>query len=154
MTDRKDGWKWFAGTNDEYFSIGPHETRDEAIETARQDACGEFQDEDGVWKVGVHVVEARQDPLRLSIFIDVDHMLERAEEDVSESEFVNYDYGDDGPFFSATQDQEADLAARIKRVCDEWQDAHGLAYVPRAFSASRNHDYVVVRHPNDDRTAT
>lgn len=149
-----NGWKWFAGGNDEYFSIGPCDTRDEAIAEATQDCSGEFQDEaDGKWKVGIHLVEARQDPLRLSRFVDVERMLERAEEDVSESDMVNYDFGDDGPFFKATPVQENDLEARIKKACDEWQDAHSIAYKPHTFSASRNHDYVVVPHPNDRAAA-
>lgn len=131
---------------------GPCATRDEAIEDARLDACGEFQDEDGTWKVGVHVVEARQDPLRLADWIDVERMLECAEDQLAESDRVSYEH-DDGPWFEATKEQEADIVKRIERACDEWQAAHGLVFTCRTFSASRNHESVVVPHPNDDGDA-
>lgn len=148
MTDA--GWKWFSGTNEEYFAHGPFDTREEAIQAAQEDACGEFQDDDGTWKVGVHLVEARQDPLRLADWIDVQRMMECAEEDLGESDRVCYEFDDDPPYFESTREQQADLERRIKLACDEWQAAHGLTFTVRTFSASRNHDHVVVPHPNNE----
>lgn len=150
MTNANDGWAWWSGHDEEWMNCGPCDTREEAIEEARQDACGEFQDEaDGKWKVSVYVVEARQDPLRLADWIETDRLLERAEESLYDSDRVSGEH-DDGPWFECTKEQEADLAARIKRACDEWQEAHGLVFTSQTFSASRNHDHVVVPHPNDD----
>lgn len=143
------GWKWFSGTNDESFAHGLFDTREEVIQAAQDDACGEFQDADDTWKVGVHLVEARQDPLRLGEWIDVERMLERAEEDLGESDRVCYEFDDDPPYFESTREQQADLKTRIKRACDEWQAAHNLVFTVRTFSASRNNDFVIVPHPND-----
>lgn len=144
MTD----WKWYAGTNEEWFGIGPCNTREEAIEEARQDACGEFQDEDGTWKVNVHVVEAKNEPLRLADWID-DAPLERAEDIIIDSDRVGAE-GDDGPWFEATPEQEKDLLRRLQNACDEWQEYHGIVFTCKTFSASRNQEQVIVSHPADD----
>lgn len=143
------GWAWWSGTDEEWMSFGPCATREDAIEEARQDACGEFEDVDGTWRVAVHVVEARQDPLRLANWIDVERMLEHAEDSLGESDRVGSEY-DEGPWFEATKEQERDLVDRIMRACDEWQASHGLVFKCSTFSASRNHDHVVVPHPDDD----
>lgn len=139
------GWKWWAGTNEEIMTYGPRDTREDAIREAQEDRMGEFQDEDGTWKIGCHVVEARQDPLRLADWIDVDRLLERAEESLADSDRVGAE-GDEGPWFECTPEHERDLAERIARACDEWQAAHGLVFTCQTFSASRNAEYVVVPH--------
>ncbi|EKS29279.1 hypothetical protein [Afipia felis] len=143
------GWKWWAGTNDEVMTYGPHDTREDAIREAQEDRIGEFQEDDGTWKIGCHVVEARQDPLRLADWIDTDRLLERAEESLADSDRVGCD-GDEGPWFACTPEQDRDLAERIKRACDEWQAQHGLVFTCRTFSASRNAEYVVVPHLGDE----
>jgi len=78
-------------------------------------------------------------------------MLETAEDNIADSDRVNYEYGDEGPFFGCTPEQERDLEERIKRACDEWQEEHGLVFKSNTFSASRNREYVVVAHPNHDQ---
>jgi hypothetical protein len=140
-------WKWWSGHDEENFALGPFDTRQEAIDAAQHDACGEFQDVDDVWKVGVHLVEARKDPLRLADFIDVEGMLERAEESVSDSDRAS-EY-DDPPYFEITPAQESALTERIKTICDEWQAQFGIRPETYTFSAMRNSEYVVVPHPND-----
>ncbi|SKA19964.1 hypothetical protein [Consotaella salsifontis] len=147
-----DGWNWWAGYDEETMLWGPFDTKEEAVNAGREDAGGEFQDADGVWKVGVHVVEARNDPLRLADWIDVECLIERAEEDLSESDRTGYE-GDEGPYFECSHEQEVDLASRIKAACDEWQAAHGLVFTCRTSSAMRNDEYVVVSHPNATREA-
>lgn len=143
-----DGWKWWAGTNDEIMTYGPHDTRDDAIREAQEDRMGEFQDECGTWKIGCHVVEARQDSLRLADWIDADRLLERAEESLADSDRISCD-GDDGPWFACTPEQEKDLSDRIARACDDWQAGHGLKFSCMTFSAMRNAEYVVVPYPED-----
>lgn len=143
-------WKWWAGTNEEWMQIGPCDTREQAIAEAQYDASGEFtDDEDGRWKVGFHVVEARQDPLRLADWIGLPNLLERADESLVDSDRVSCEY-DDGPWFEATPAQEADLIERIRQACDDWQTAHGLTFKTQTFSDSRNAEYVVVPHPDGD----
>jgi hypothetical protein len=143
------GWKWWAGTNDEIMTYGPHDTREDAIREAQEDRVGEFQDGDGTWKIGCHVVEARQDPLRLADWVDVDDLLTRAEESLADSDRVGAE-GDEGPWFECTPEQEKDLAERIQLACDDWQQVNGLVFTCQTFSASRNAEYVVVPHLGEE----
>jgi hypothetical protein len=152
MAKIHDDWKWYSGNNEEYFSLGPFDTRQEAIDAAQDDAGGEFQDDDGsTWKVGVHIVEARKESLRLSQWIDVERMVENADEDVGESDRSSeYDVP---PYFKFTKEQYADLVRRLKAACDEWQSAYGLTFNTHTFSAMRNADYVVVPHPYNEEAS-
>jgi hypothetical protein len=154
MTNDNKGWVWWAGDSDEWLSSGPHATREEAIAEATGECIGEFQDEkdDSKWKLGFHIVEARQDPLRLADWIRADTLLERADEDISDSDRISSEH-EEGPWFEATPEQEADLAARVKAACDEWQAAHGLTFKTQTFSATRNREYVVVDHPANEEAA-
>lgn len=136
-------WKWWGGVDEEVCTYGPCETKEQVIAEAVADGAGEFQAEDGTWKVGVHVVEARKDPLRLADWIvDIDDLLERAEDRVSDSDRSS-EY-DNPPYFDCTKAQQDDLANRIKAACDDWQTAHGLTFITWTFSATRNHEHVVV----------
>lgn len=148
MTKSHDGWKWYSGNDEEHFSLGPFETRQDAIDTARDDACGEFQDVDGSWKVGIHLVEARKESLRLSEWIDVERMIERADEDVGESDRASEN--DDPPYFDIGPAYAAVLERRIKAVVDAWQKSSGLTFDTYTFSAMRNPEYVVVPHPYNE----
>ena len=145
------GWAWWSGRSDEWFEHGPFSAREDAIDEAQCDASGEFLDEDGIWKVGIHIAEARQDPLRVADWIGADWILDRAEDLLCDSERVSSE-NDDGPWFEVTKEQESDLVDRLKRACDEWQDAHGLVFTCNTFSAMRNAEYVVVPHPSDEDT--
>lgn len=138
-------WEWWAGTNEEEFRYGPHNSREDAISEAQSDASGEFQDNDGVWKVGVHIVEACNPPLLLSRYFRTDDILERAEETLSDSDRVGAE-GDEGPWFECTVAQDRDLQDRVRRAIDEWQAAHGLVFTCRTFAGMRNDEYVVVPH--------
>ena len=139
-------WQWWGGVHEEVCTYGPCSTKEEVIAEAVDDGIGEFQSEDGSWKIGVHVCEARKDPLRLANWImEVDELLEHAEESVADSDRAS-EY-DDPPFFDCTKDQKADLEQRIKAACDDWQTAHGLVFKTWTFSSSRNHEHIVVDHP-------
>lgn len=141
-----ENYKWYGGYNDEECQYGPYSAKEEVISEAVDDRMGEFQDEDGKWKIGVHICEARNEPLRLADWVESDRLLERADEDVYESDRVSGDY-DDGIVFKCTPEQERDLQQRIKAACDEWQAAHGLVFTVRTFSHTRSHEYVVVDAP-------
>lgn len=150
----KKNWKWWAGDNEEWMSVGPCDTRDEAIEQATDECMGEFQDDkDGKWKLAFHIVEASNENLRLASWIEADRLLERAEDSLADSDRVAGE-NDDGPWFTTTPEQEKDLEARIKRVCDEWQLAHGLVFTCSTFNQTRNNEYVVVDHPQSDELTT
>ncbi|WP_353429219.1 hypothetical protein [Paracoccus denitrificans] len=138
-------WQWYSGRNDENFSFGPCDTREEAIRLAVEDGMCEERsaDDPEVWENHIHLVEAQSAPLRLADWIGTDTLLERADEAVADSDRICHEHGD-GPWFEATPEQEADLAARLCRACDEWQAAHGLTFTCRTFSATRNAEFVIV----------
>lgn len=132
-------WQWWAGGNDEWYSVGPCATREEATEKAVAKAdrneCSTL--------VSVYVCEARQDPLRLADWVGLDYILERADENLCDSDRVGSKY-DDGPWFECTKEQEADLIEALKRTCDEWQKRHGLKFTCQTFSHVRNQEFVVI----------
>jgi hypothetical protein len=138
MTDETK-WFWWASTDEENYHIGPCNTRDEVIETAINDELG-MDDVDGRWVSRFWITEAQQHPVMLSEFIDVDRMVECADEDFFDSDLVGD--GQDAPFFKTTMDQDADLIARIKTACDEWQAAHNLVFKPWAFTAQRHGEWI------------
>lgn len=145
-------WQWWAGSTEEWCTVGPENTREAIIQAATNDSLGEFQHEEGGWNLGFHIVEARSDPLRLADWIESDRLLERAEDSMADSDRTSSEY-DDGPWFDCTPEQEKDLEERIKRACDEWQAAHGLTFACATFSHTRNQEHIVVELP-DDRVTT
>lgn len=145
-------WQWWAGSDEEWCTVGPEDTREAIIQAATNDSLGEFEHEGGGWNLGFYIVEARQDPLRLADWIEADRILERAEEGMADSDRVSSEY-DDGQWFECTPEQEKDLEERVKRVCDEWQAEHRLVFSCATFSHTRNREHVIVELP-DDRATT
>ena len=146
MVENEGQWQWWAGTDEEWMTVGPCDTRDQVIAEATNDRLGEDLI-DEKWMLGFHIVEARQDPLRLADWIGADRLLEYAEDNIADSDRVAAEY-DEGPWFKATGEQEADLVKRVKAACDEWQAAHGLNFKSFTFSHTRNDEDVVVPHPD------
>jgi hypothetical protein len=112
-------WKWYSGPNDEAYTNGPFDTREQAV--AELDGLGGY------------VIMARKVPLKLSDSFDADVFLESAED--SASDLANED-GD--PLFDITSYQQADLEARVRAAIDAWQYAHNLTFVPWAFTETRH----------------
>ena len=124
-------WKWYVGQGGERFDAGPLDSREEAIEQGREEYNGEAFD----------ICEAKQDPLKVSDWIDADRILEWAEEQVGDSDRICFEF-DEPPYFPVKPEQEKDLTERIKRACDEWQAAHGLVFKVSTFSAARSHETI------------
>jgi hypothetical protein len=119
-------WEWWAGYSEDVYSE-PCASRDEAVEWVALN-CDE-----GGWIT--QALPARV--LRLSDYIDADHILDAAED-------TTYDESDpdgDGNFH-VTKEQSADLTARVRAAIDAWQDHHGLAFQAWAFRGMRNTEYV------------
>lgn len=130
------GWAWWASFDGgERYSVGPEVSREAVIEAAREYGGGD----------PFVVVEATQRPVRLSDFIDVEDLVERADERAWEDHGDPDDPDDSGnPIFdfSATGPVAANLEARIKRAVDEWQDANGVAPVSWRFTETRNEETI------------
>lgn len=106
---------WYASDNQEVWTHGPYETRDEAELAA-------FQNELPM------VCEATIRPVRLSKVFEAEVFLERADEVYSE--MMNED-GDS--FFDFTEDAVADLQNSVRAAIDEWQVRHQLSPEPFMF---------------------
>jgi hypothetical protein len=119
-------WKWFSGSNEEEFSDGPFDTREQAI--AALDGYAGF------------VMLARKVPLRLSGYFDADRFLEGAEDSAYDMANSAYDMAneDGDPVFDISSDQQADLEARVRAAIEAWQYAHNLTFMPWAFNGTKN----------------
>jgi hypothetical protein len=129
-------WQWWAGYSEDRYSEHCAD-RAEAVEWIANNC------EDGGWITQALPPRA----LRLSNYIDADHILDVAED-------TTYDESDpdgDGNFH-VTKEQHADLTARVRAAIDAWQDHHGLAIHGRAFRGMRDTEYVMPAAPQPQET--
>ena len=117
-----DEWNWYYARHEEGPYQGPYGSRDEAITEGRGDLC----DGDAFW-----ITKATNPPVKLSEWIEADRALELADERIMDSDRCASEF--DETIFGATQEQQDDLTARLKRACDEWQAAHGLTFHANTF---------------------
>lgn len=121
-----DGWRWYAGgAEDAEFWEGPFTTRDKAI------AAGLL-----VYRNGMHVAEGRNPPVRIADYAPIDRFREICGEELLNSDRVSYEF-DDESVFDCTPEQEKDLQERLRRACDDWQQAHGLVFTVRTIAEMR-----------------
>jgi len=124
-------YKWWYGPNEELFTEGPFDTRDAAVDFA-------LSNDGGV------VVEARKSEVSLSSYIDVDDILEQAEERSAD------DHGwmeDCNPLFDLSSDDINSLERYMRGAVDKWQSDRELTFVPRVFSEVRNTTFVKAGGP-------
>jgi hypothetical protein len=148
MTGVQGQWQWWISGDAENYQ-GPFASREEASAEARGQAMGEHLDERGVTMLRFYITEARQDPLVLADWIDVEEVIDRAEEALVVSDRVGAEC-DKGPWFDYPAATFADLEARIKQACTDWQTAHGLVFTCRTFSASRNEETILIPAREDE----
>ena len=136
-------WGWYQARFENGSYSGPHATREDAIAEGRQD-----WDEDGFY-----IAEATNPPVRLADWIGATYLLECADERIFDNDRASSEWDD--TIFSATKEQEADLIARIKGACDQWQAAHGLTFHCCSFEDMRNCEFIEAekevtrQEPND-----
>jgi hypothetical protein len=141
-TKETNEWMWWAGTSEEWYTVGPCDTKEQAINEMVQDGAGELLN-DADYDHVFHVTEAKNGPLMLRDFIRADTLLEEATEQAYNSDRVSGEYDDD--VFAVTSEKDADLQDRIKNVCDDWQSDHGLVFKTSTFETTRNQE--VIRLP-------
>ncbi len=118
-------WKWYVGYSEEEFTSGPYDTRDEAVQIARDEY-------EGGW-----IIEAHKSPLSLAAHFDVEDFLERAEEEVCE-----YSNPDGETIFDVTELQRNDLKLRVMQTIEQWQIDHNLKFEPWVFTGQRNLEFI------------
>lgn len=121
----KDKWQWFSGTNDEYFTNGPFETREEAIEAL-----------DGY---GGHIIEAERYPITFSARRLIDDQYFDCEDYFSGEYSEPARYGNEE--FVAAADAE------LQAALDAWLAKWSVSFIqPEMFCRQRNAEYI----PADD----
>lgn len=136
MTDQSQ-WNWYYAASEEGPYTGPFAAREDAIAEGQGDYDGA-----GFW-----VGEAKNPPVRLADWIGADWILERAGESLFDNDRVCAEF-DDGDVFVCSKEQEADLIARLKVACDEWQAAHSLVFTTYTFEQMRNVEFVEAMEGN------
>lgn len=125
-----ENWMWWAGRDDERYTVGPCETKEQAIEGGREDFDGD----------SFCIIEAIQnDDIRLADTLDGDYLLEIAEEKAYD------EYADpegDSLIFDLSTDQVKSFGAAIKEAIEAWQNAEGLTFKSFLFSKTRNFEVI------------
>jgi hypothetical protein len=119
-------WQWYVGYSDESYSGGPYDTREEAVQIAKE----EFD--------GGYIVEAYKLPIDLARHFEVDRFLEDFED--NNYELGNFEEG--GPIIDITKDQAKDLEEMVRNTIADWQKKHNLVFMPWAFTDSRNEEFI------------
>lgn len=128
---QKEEWHWYHAIHEEGSYSGKCPSREDAISEGMND----WGDEHGFW-----IAEATNPSVKLFDYIDVHRIVEDAEEAVFEDDRASAEWDD--IVFKVTPDQKADLAARIKAACDEWEAANGLTFTVNTFKDMRNVEYI------------
>lgn len=140
-------WQWWAGPNDEYYTSGPFESRDDAVAIATKEGIGLSVDGYGQ---KFYIVEAKQDPISFGSHVDIDQIFEIAEDNIRDSNEVGED---DDTVFDVSAEEQADLGRRIKLACIEWQLFHKRQFRTSVFTETRNHEIILLEAPAADDTA-
>ena len=140
-------WGWWAGSSPEHFHIGPHPTRQEAIDAAVVERIGEFKDEFGNWKIGLHILEAYKDSIDLSLHFEANDWLSL----VDEHQLVDDANENGDPLIDVTIEDEEDLQVRVRAAIRDWQAARNIVVEPYTFTKTRNPEYVVVDNPAPEK---
>lgn len=124
MTD----WKWWSGSNDEFYTNGPFDTREEAIEEL-----------DGQ---GGYIVEAVRDKVQFSAKRLIDQQY------FEEDDYFSYEHGEPDRVGEKELIAQADM--ELQAALDVWLDKWRYTFVtPEIFANSRNHESVPVDYSSD-----
>lgn len=143
-------WNWWASYDGgERLTIGPAKSRDELIQMLRSDRCGEYQDDQGQWRLKAHICEYRDNNQDLAEWLDVEEILDLAAERMDDNG-CGAEEDCPHPLEEITPDQANDLQATIRAAVREWQQRHRLPLHCWYFRESRNSetlDIPVEIHP-------
>lgn len=137
MANEAEGWGWWAGWDDEHYTVGPEDTRDAIIQAAVGENTGE--NDDGT-RLVFHIVEAMQKPIQLSSVVDLSESVERWLDCNEEM----HDEEGNTPFEKLTAAQWVEAENVMKAALDAWQAEQGHTFKPYYFNCARNHETVTV----------
>lgn len=141
-TDPNDGWAWWASADDEFYTVGPCATREEAFQEAIDDEFGfTWENEEKTrYSCAFYLQEARPYNVRLATCLPPD-ILEYALERLWDTDRLCSEYDEDFRF-ECTIEQERDLRLRLEAACDAWQRDHGLVFKASTFEETRNSEFI------------
>ena len=96
-------------------TVGPANSREDIIAMVLEDACGEYQREDGEWRIAAQIGEHQEGNVDLSQYFDVEDFLHRAGEDMDDNREGSDEDGNHHPLESITGADQADLDRRDSR---------------------------------------
>lgn len=143
-------WHWWASYDGgEHMTIGPAETRDQLVQMVEDDRCGEYQTEDGTWRIKADIGEYRQNHQDLARWFDAERFIEDAAERMDDDACGSDEDGERHPVEEISKEQEADLEASVRAAIREWQSRHGLKLRSYWFYESRNEERLDIAHPGE-----
>jgi hypothetical protein len=129
MTEEKINWQWWAGSDDERYTIGPCDSREQAFQEGQDHYSGE----------GFHIVEAVQaSDLRLALQFNASDFLENVEDRV----YDDYTGPDGEPVFVMSKAQVARLQSVVRSAIEAWQCEENLTFKGWKFQRQRNEEFV------------
>ena len=138
MTDTKDNWMWWAGRDDELYSLGPFDTREEAFRSGQE--C--YSEE------GFHIVEAIQiRDVRLAAQFDAHDFLERVEDEACDE----YSGPGGDTVFDMDVKQRDRMQVAVRDAIEAWQTAERLTFKSFMFQRQRNEEFIQPKELKNDQ---
>lgn len=137
-------WKWYASADEESYTVGPCDSREQVIAQAISDEIGISRD---FKSSRFHIMEARQDPIDFAEFVNeeslFEEMVERAEED-----HLHPDGDGDAIRGGFTDSHVQALGNAVRAAVRQWQIDQKINVTPTNFNDTRNGEWVDhVREP-------
>ena len=133
---------WYAGVDDEHYTEGPYATREECITSARSDGIGEYQDNSGEWRYGIHICEAQENNQDLAEWFCANVFIEDTVAYMDDNGCGSNEDGDFHPLDGLTDAQVKDLEASVRSAIRHWQKRNGLKLRSYWFKDVRNQEYI------------
>ena len=123
-------WRWWAGRDEEYLTVGPCATREEAIAAATDDI--------GAGEGDFTILEATLPILAMDAGSTIGTFVETIGDDMylysSEHEYPSWD---------ATKEQMAEATAEMQAFFDQWMDKWRSTFTsPNVFASTRNREVI------------
>ena len=143
-----DDWRWWASYDGgEHMAVGPAETRSELVAMLKVDRGGEYQAEDGTWRIKAYIGEFRENHQDLAGWFEADRFIEDTADRMDECDCGSDENGEQHPLGNISKEQEADLEASVRAAIREWQKRHMLKLRFYWFAERRNEEHLDIVHP-------
>lgn len=133
-------WHWWASRDGEVYTVGPCATREEAIQEAKNNEVGHFDDYDNPTTLTFVLLEAYKLPVDLAGMVDIEYMIERFED--CNDELLNED--GESPLADVPSEKWRELEIMLKATVKGWQEARNVKPVTWRFTKTRNEETVTV----------